>query len=108
MNIPYSTYLIYSLFYSSIPAPTLWLTLVRKPQGISLPLDQFNTLITVLPEIETALASKGQSISRPDYSNAGASASSAAAMDEDEDEDEVEKVQKTMGKKNFEETSDEE
>ena len=84
------------------------LTLVTKPQGISLPLDQFNTLITLLPEIETALASKGQSISRPDYSNAGASASSAAAMDEDENEDEVEKVQKTMGKKNFEETSDEE
>ena len=75
----------------------------QNPQGISLPLDQFNTLITLLPQIETALASKGQSISRPDYSNADAS---AAAMDEDEDE--VDKAQKTMAKKNFEETSDEE
>ena len=44
---------------------------------------------------------KGQSIERPDYSGAGAS----VAVDEDEDEDaEVEK----KGRKNFEETSDDE
>lgn len=44
---------------------------------------------------------KGQSIERPDYSGAGAS----VAVDEDEDGDaEVGK----KGKKNFEETSDDE
>ena len=75
-------------------------------QGISLPIDQFNILIKLLPNIETALAGKGQSIERPDYSGAGA----AAAVDEegeDEEEEEEEEVE-TRGKKNFEETSDDE
>lgn len=48
------------------------------------------------------LAEKGQSIERPDYSGASAS----AAVDEEDDEDEDEEVEK-KGKKNFEETSDE-
>lgn len=111
---PTSFFLSYtSLYPSANTPPNITSTLypsntttnpTQNPQGISLPLDQFNTLITLLPQIETALASKGQSISRPDYSNAGAS---AAAMDEDEDEDEDE-AEKTTAKKNFEETSDEE
>ena len=45
---------------------------------------------------------KGQSVERPDYSGAGAS----AAMDEDGDEED-EGVE-SSGKKNFEETSDDE
>ncbi|KAM0800713.1 transcriptional Coactivator p15-domain-containing protein [Usnea florida] len=71
-------------------------------KGISLPIEQFNTLIKVLPEIEVALAKKNQSVSRPDYSGAGASA--AVEDDEEEDDEEMERE----GKKNFEETSDEE
>ncbi|KAL9133076.1 MAG: hypothetical protein Q9175_005753, partial [Cornicularia normoerica] len=70
--------------------------------GISLPIEQFNTLIKLLPHIETVLAEKGQSIERPDYSGAGAS----AAVDEDDDEEDEEVEKK--GKKNFEETSDDE
>ena len=110
-------HLIYSIPHLHPSAKTL-LTLIRSAQGISLPLDQFNTLITLLPEIETALAAKGQSISRPDYSD-------LAAMEEDADEDGgdegdeegdeemdmekgKEKTGKKGGKKNFEETSDEE
>lgn len=48
------------------------------------------------------MAEKGQSIERPDYSGAGAS----AAVDEGNDEDDEEMEKK--GKKNFEETSDDE
>ncbi|KAL9073825.1 MAG: hypothetical protein Q9161_002657 [Pseudevernia consocians] len=71
-------------------------------KGISLPIEQFNILIKLLPHIETVLAEKGQSIERPDYSGAGAS----AAVDEEYEEDEDEDLGKT-GKKNFEATSDE-
>ncbi|CAD6591861.1 MAG: hypothetical protein ASARMPREDX12_005467 [Alectoria sarmentosa] len=71
-------------------------------KGISLPIEQFNTLIKLLPQIETALAEKGESIERPDYG--GVVASAAVDEDDDEEDEEVEK----KGKKNFEETSDEE
>ena len=76
---------------------------VSNVQGISLPIEQFNALIKVLPDIETVLAEKGQSIQRPDYSGAGAS----AALDDEDEEDDEDEVEKT-GKKNFEETSDDE
>ncbi|EAW06263.1 transcriptional coactivator p15/PC4 family protein [Aspergillus clavatus NRRL 1] len=36
-------------------------------KGISLPIDQFSSLVTLLPDIETALRESGQFISRPDY-----------------------------------------
>lgn len=75
---------------------------ISNEQGISLPIEQFNALIKVIPDIEAALAEKGQSIQRPDYSGAGAS----AALDEEEEEED-EEVEKE-GKKNFEETSDDE
>ena len=71
-------------------------------QGIALPLEQWNAILRLLPHIETVLAEKGHSVERPDYSGAGAS---AAAAEADEEEDEEEEVK---GKKNFEETSDEE
>jgi len=77
----------------------LMLISTRSAQGISLPMDQFNTIINLLPHIETALASKGESIERPDYSGAGAS----AAVDADEAMEERE----AEAKKNFEQTSDE-
>ena len=66
-------------------------------QGISLPIDQFNALIKILPQIETNLAGQGQRIERPDYGGTGAS----VTLDEDEEEPEV------KGKRNFEETSEE-
>lgn len=78
-------------------------------QGISLPIEQFNTLIKLLPHIETVLAEKGQSVERPDYSGVGVS----AAVEEEEEEEEEkgeegdEEAEK-KGKKNFEETSDDE
>ena len=73
-------------------------------KGISLPIEQFNTLIKLLPNIETVLAGKGQSIERPDYSGAGA----AAAVEEKEEEAEEDEEMEKTGKKNFEETSDDE
>lgn len=56
----------------------------------------------MLPQIESALAEKGEKIGRPDYSGVGASAG-----DEMEDEDGDGEPAAKM-KKNFEETSDEE
>ncbi|KAL4735143.1 transcriptional Coactivator p15-domain-containing protein [Aspergillus similis] len=40
-------------------------------KGISLPIDQFCSLVTLLPEIEIALQEKGLSIPRPDYIDQG-------------------------------------
>ena len=71
-------------------------------QGISLHVEEFNALIKVLPHIETVLGEKGQSIVRPDYSGAGAS----ATIDEEDDEEEEDEEVERKGKKNFEETSD--
>ena len=65
-------------------------------------MDQFNTLVTLLPQIEKALADKGERIGRPDYSG-----EPMAAADED-DGDEEEQEPEAKAKKNFEETSDEE
>ncbi|KAK3174828.1 hypothetical protein OEA41_002074 [Lepraria neglecta] len=70
-------------------------------KGISLPIDQFNALIELLPQIETNLAGQGQRIERPDYGRAGAS----ATLDENEEEPKVKG--KGKGKRNFEETSEE-
>ena len=66
-------------------------------------MDQFNNLIKLLPQIETALFEKGEKIERPSYEGAGVS----AAADSDGDEEVVEKKQATA-KRNFEETSEEE
>jgi len=63
-------------------------------------MEQFNTIIKLLPHIETALADKGESVERPDYSGAGASAAADAGEDDEE--------QDVKGKKNFEQTSEEE
>lgn len=72
-------------------------------QGISLTMEQFNTLVTLLPQIETALAEKGEDIVRPDYS--GEKAAPVAA--DSEDEDDGGGGGSGGGKKNFEETSEE-
>lgn len=81
-------------------------------------MEQFNSLVSALPHIETVLAEKGESIPRPEY---GAVAPKKPGSNEDEEEEaeesdaEEEKEEdgehgKSLkkGKKNFEETSDEE
>ncbi|KAL4768922.1 transcriptional Coactivator p15-domain-containing protein [Aspergillus nidulans var. acristatus] len=40
-------------------------------KGISLPIDQFSSLVTLLPAIEIALQEKGLSIPRPNYIDQG-------------------------------------
>ncbi|KAK0640175.1 putative RNA polymerase II transcriptional coactivator [Lasiodiplodia hormozganensis] len=66
-------------------------------KGISLSLDQYNALMEVLPEVETALAKKGQTVVRPNFE--GNAAKDKADENDDEGSD--------ANKKNFEATSDE-
>lgn len=66
-------------------------------------MEQFNTIIDLLPQIETALVEKGEKIGRPNYGGAGTSA--AAGKEEDAD---MSGEPAAKAKKNFEETSDEE
>lgn len=75
-------------------------------KGISLTIDQYNNLMLALPSIETALATAGESVRRPNYNG-----QPAAAKKEQESSPAVEggtEEAKTEGKKNFEATSDEE
>lgn len=39
-------------------------------KGISLPIDQFSVLVTLLPDIEMALKETGEFVPRPDYPQA--------------------------------------
>ena len=88
-------------------------------------MEQFNNLVSALPHIETVLANKGESIPRPEYGAAAAKKpeanedeggeaeeSDAEEKEEEEEEEEEEDGEKgkplKKGKKNFEETSDEE
>lgn len=81
----------------SFDAPRWLRPLTRPLQGISLSLDQYNALMEVLPEVETALAKKGQTVVRPNFE--GNAAKDKADEDDDEGSD--------ANKKNFEATSDE-
>lgn len=56
-----------------------------RPQGINLPVDQFAAVLDVLPQIESALKSKGVIIPRPKYA---AAVDGAAEAEDDEAEDE--------------------
>lgn len=81
-------------------------------------MEQFNNLVSALPYIETVLAAKGVTIPRPEYGAAAAKKPEAEKDEEEEeaedtgdqeDEEEEEQGKSTKkGKKNFEETSDEE
>ncbi|KAL8934169.1 MAG: hypothetical protein Q9211_005373 [Gyalolechia sp. 1 TL-2023] len=73
-------------------------------EGISLSLAQYSTLLTLLPEIETALVKKGEKVPRPDYSGAKAVGDDVRDVSGGGDDEEEEKVRK----KNFEATSEEE
>ncbi|KAI4258359.1 MAG: hypothetical protein L6R42_005147 [Xanthoria sp. 1 TBL-2021] len=75
-------------------------------KGITLPLAQYSTFVTLLPGIEAALVAKGESVARPDYSTAQSSEKPPNV--EDEDAGEEEEGNGDGGKrKNFEATSEE-
>ena len=73
-------------------------------QGISMPVAQFAAVVSLLPHIETVLKEKGETIPRPEYDKAeGAEppdTDQEAAVDSEVSENKT-------GKKNFEQTSDE-
>lgn len=69
-------------------------------------MEQFNTIINLLPQLERVLAEKGEKIGRPDYSEAGSSAGDGNEENMEEDEEDEEPA--SRAKKNFEQTSDEE
>ncbi|KAL8810318.1 MAG: hypothetical protein Q9223_002992 [Gallowayella weberi] len=77
-------------------------------KGISLPLAQYSTLLTLLPNIEAALAAKGETVPRPQYD--GAKISEDDPPDEgagNGDEVEDDEAPGDGRKKNFEATSEE-
>ncbi|KAI4170861.1 MAG: hypothetical protein LQ343_004625 [Gyalolechia ehrenbergii] len=73
-------------------------------KGISLPLAQYSTFLTLLPEIESALAKKGEKVPRPDFSGAEAE----VVGDDVSEGGDGEEAEEKEGKKNFEATSEEE
>ncbi|KAI9877388.1 MAG: hypothetical protein M1830_004038 [Pleopsidium flavum] len=80
-------------------------------KGISMPLEQYGALITLLPAIETVLSEKGEKVPRPDYTSQAAAKDDESAGEEDEVNDlkeEGEPDGNGVSKKNFEATSDEE
>ncbi|KAL8737666.1 MAG: hypothetical protein Q9181_001456 [Wetmoreana brouardii] len=83
-------------------------------KGISLPLAQYATFLTLLPEIEKSLAAKGETVPRPDYkpsqpaSNDNAEEAEEGDDVEDATENSKRKPNPHQKKQNFEATSDEE
>ncbi|KAL8750860.1 MAG: hypothetical protein Q9199_006805 [Rusavskia elegans] len=75
-------------------------------KGITLPLAQYSTFVTLLPSIEAALVAKGESVARPDYSTAQPSGKSPNVEDEEAGEEEDGNGDGAK-KKNFEATSEE-
>ncbi|KAF2101860.1 PC4-domain-containing protein [Rhizodiscina lignyota] len=81
-------------------------------KGISLTIDQFTALISVLPDLEAILSARGSSLPRPKYER-DKEDSAASKVDEEEEEDDDEDdddepVSRKNKKPNFDETSDEE
>ncbi|KAF4308637.1 putative RNA polymerase II transcriptional protein [Botryosphaeria dothidea] len=69
-------------------------------KGISLTLDQYNALVELLPDVEAALARKGEAVKRPNFEGpTGGPVKGDQQSDNDEADD--------AGKQNFEATSDE-
>ena len=60
--------------------------MILSEQGISLTLEQFDTVVSLLPHIEAVLKDKGHTLKRPDYE--GAAVGAELGDDEDEDEEE--------------------
>ncbi|QIW94903.1 hypothetical protein AMS68_000421 [Peltaster fructicola] len=72
-------------------------------KGISLTLEQFNTVVELLPNVEGLLSSKGLVVNRPAYSNQQTSSSATDDATADEPDN-----AKSASKANHEATSDEE
>ncbi|KAF4551364.1 RNA polymerase II transcriptional coactivator-like protein [Elsinoe fawcettii] len=53
-------------------------------KGIALPMEQYETLLSLLPQVEEVLKKQGIEVGRPEY---GGKAKAAAAEEEQEDED---------------------
>ncbi|KAJ5143100.1 ssDNA-binding transcriptional regulator [Penicillium bovifimosum] len=70
-------------------------------KGISLPVDQFAALISILPDIEQVLKESGESVPRPVYSTEG------DQSDKGKEEQDI-ADNKSPSKQNIEATSDEE
>ncbi|KAL2221440.1 putative RNA polymerase II transcriptional coactivator [Thermoascus aurantiacus ATCC 26904] len=80
-------------------------------KGISMPVDQFATLVSLLPEIESALSKKGESLPRPDYSRTASEPRDKGDIDRGRNADHggPQETQRnaTLAKKNIEATSEE-
>ncbi|TKX21572.1 RNA polymerase II transcriptional coactivator-like protein [Elsinoe australis] len=100
-------------------------------KGITLPIDQFTALLSILPQIETTLQDRGIDVPRPEYGSSGADGTTTGynkadgtteKEDEENDEEEVETAKPTktangsaaskldqfkLDKQNHEATSDE-
>lgn len=70
--------------------------LLNSTKGISLPLDQFASLVTLLPDLEVVLKEQGQSIPRPEYTSSDSRQNESSDPEDSKD-----------SKKNIEATSDE-
>lgn len=68
-----------------------------------MPIDQYSTLLTLLPEIESTLNEKGVAVPRPDY--ATLNSKSDAGNSEEDSTDELSAAHHS--RKNIEATSDE-
>ncbi|RHZ58476.1 transcriptional coactivator p15/PC4 family protein [Aspergillus thermomutatus] len=73
-------------------------------KGISLPIDQFSVLVTLLPDIEMALKESGEFVPRPDYPQANKKLN---GDDSNEADHSAESEVKDSMKKNIEATSEE-
>ncbi|KAF9883443.1 hypothetical protein FE257_003441 [Aspergillus nanangensis] len=74
-------------------------------KGISLPMDQFATLVAELPNIEMALKEHGESIPRPHYEEPDDCVDDSKVIDDNELN--AEALDPPSSKKNIEATSDE-
>ena len=78
-------------------------------QGISLTIEQFNTLLSVLPQIEQHLADAGISLERPAFGGSAAvEHEDEGGAKEDQGEEEEEKVEEKVEEKEGEEEEEEE
>ena len=87
-------------------------------------MEQFDTIVSLLPHIETVLKGKGLVLKRPDYEGAAEAGGEGDGEeeeemmdDEDDDDDDAEEIvagaepkgrKSKGGKKNFEDTSEDE
>ncbi|KAL8689026.1 MAG: hypothetical protein Q9218_005204 [Villophora microphyllina] len=77
-------------------------------KGITLPIAQYSTFLTLLPEIEAALIAKGETVARPEFMSRKVGSKDNGDEEEPDDGAETKKSRKPEStKRNFEATSDE-